>query len=89
MKKFQENVSFLVKQRKAERGREREREREGGEVSSCHVMSCHVMVRKGFCLSIRSLIMMLQNPHLLFFFRGVGRVGGFGPEQAGQHKALV
>ena len=90
VKKFQENVSFLVKQRKAERGRERERERGGGGlVMSCHVMSCHVMVRKGFCLSIRSLIMMLQNPHLLFFFRGVGRVGGFGPEQAGQHKALV
>ena len=38
-------------------------------------MSCHVMVRKGFCLSIRSLIMMLQNPHLLFLFRGVGRTG--------------
>ena len=77
-----------------EKGRERERERERergwvGLVMSCHVMSCHVMVRKGFCLSIRSLIMMLQNPHLLFFFRGVGRVGGFGPEQAGQHKALV
>ena len=38
VKKFQENVSFLVKQRKAERGRER-----GwvGLVMSCHVMSCH------------------------------------------------
>ena len=74
VKKFQENVSFLVKQRKAERGRER-----GwvGLVSSCHVMSCHVMVRKGFCLSIRSLIMMLQNPHhLLLLFWGVGRSVG-------------
>ena len=47
------------------------------------------MVRKGFCLSIRSLIMMLQN--LLFLFRGGsgGRANGFGPEKAGQHKALV
>ena len=86
MKKFQENVSFFLF---GETEKGREREREGGLVSSCHVMSCHVMGRKGFCLSSRSLIMMLQNPHLLLFLGGVGRANGFGPEQAGQHKALV